>query len=130
MENTEKCDNCQDEEIHTSLRVCKEKDCDTIPTYGKIGSSVREYCKVHKPETYVNLVYKCAHNGCNVRPCFAKEDSVIPEFCKEHMKIGYINVINNKCKHPSCTIGAKFGKPGSKANIVRHIYHQMIMLTL
>ena len=81
--------------------MVKCKKCDKWATFGPIGSSIAEYCAVHKPPGYENVVGKrCKHLDCKTRPTFgpiggSQKDA---EYCKDHKPPGYINVKDKRCK--------------------------------
>ena len=86
------------DKIKKSSRECKFDNCDIIPSFGKSGTKIKEYCAEHKPIDYVNIISKkCKFNNCDIQPSFGKPGTKIKEYCGEHHFIKKINkIILNK----------------------------------
>lgn len=84
-------------------------------SFGKKGSTIREYCTTHKPPGYVNIVAKyCIHIGCNKQYRFGKVGCK-PEYCVDHKLSGYVDVVSKTCLHDGCNKQPSFGEIGCEA---------------
>ncbi|CAN0308545.1 unnamed protein product, partial [Ectocarpus fasciculatus] len=75
-------------------QCCQEDGCTTGASYGKDGSTKREFCSQHAKPGMINLVSKrCRHPGCIKQPSFGKDGSKKAEFCSQHAKSGMIDLV-------------------------------------
>jgi len=96
---------------------CIYPNCNIQPSYGKIGSKIKEYCKQHIPDdTYVDITHKkCIFPNCNTLPSYGKIGSKIKEYCKQHIPNDtYVDIVNKKCMYSNCNTRPSYGKIGSK----------------
>ena len=105
------------EEHYKRKGICQYADCKKYATYGKSGSKLAEYCKLHKPdETYVNVKSKtCKHIGCKIKPNYGKVGSKLAEYCVSHKPDEtYVDIVSKICKFTNCKTRPFYGKSGSK----------------
>ena len=95
--------------------ICRKENCSTRPTFGKEGSSKKEYCKKHSPIGYVNVVSNhCLRENCTTQPNYGVTGSRNAEYCKTHAPSGYTNVIHKQCIYENCTTRPNYGVTGSR----------------
>ncbi len=113
-------------------RLCREADCQRIPSYGHPGEKAA-CCAKHKLAGMVNVVSKkCAAPGCLKGPSYGDPGSKKPVFCSGHRAPGHINVVSPRCDVNGCRKGPSFGHPGAgqKAMFcVRHKLSGMVNVT-
>lgn len=112
-------------------RVCRDADCQRIPSYAHPGEKAA-CCAKHKLAGMVNVVSKkCAAPGCLKGPSYGDPGSK-PVFCAGHRLSGQINVVSPRCDVNGCRKGPSFGLPGASQKAtycVRHKLSGMVNVT-
>ncbi|CAN0002452.1 unnamed protein product [Ectocarpus fasciculatus] len=61
---------------HGQKQLCKEHGYTKQPSFGKDGSSKREFCSQYAKQGMVNLVHRrCGHLGCMKQPSYDQSGS-------------------------------------------------------
>ena len=67
-----------------------EDECKKRANFGKPGSKLKEYCKLHAPSGYIDISNKrCIEPNCDTRPSYGKP-GYSPEYCAKHKKEGMV----------------------------------------
>jgi hypothetical protein len=105
------CSSCipineKDKYMNVVDKQCIYSNCTTLPTFGKFGTKLREYCFEHKIDnTYVNVKDKtCIIKGCNKKPN-CNYIGYSASHCSEHKQKGMI--LNPLVKCSLCTTSKK-----------------------
>jgi hypothetical protein len=84
--------------IDVTKYKCKEKGCDTIPTFGYKEDKKPSYCKDHIKDNMVDIRHtKCFDKNCDVRPIFGYADNPKILYCATHAAKDMIDIENRKC---------------------------------
>ncbi len=95
--------------------ICRRENCTTQPSFGKEGSSKKEYCKAHSPPGYVDVAHKqCLYENCTIRPTYGAMESRKVEYCRTHSPSGYVDVTSKQCLHENCTKQPHYGISGCR----------------
>lgn len=93
-------------------RKCLAPNCNVTPSFGKIGTKKREYCKKHKPDGYEEVASaKCQDQHCKVNATFGyvgENGDKIRLRCAEHKDDWMTDVVSTvcvKCKQTLASYG-------------------------
>lgn len=97
-----------------SSALCKYENCTKYASFG-LPTEKAEFCKVHKPNDYVNVKSKrCKFLNCDKIPNYGKFGTTIAEYCSKHHPEGYADIKSKRCSFKNCDKQPKFGKIGTK----------------
>ena len=82
--------------------MCKENDCNVIPSFNVEGSTKALYCFKHKKEGMVDVKSKTCLE-CKKQPSFNVEGSTKTLYCFQHKKEGMVDVKHKNCKSLWCS---------------------------
>lgn len=89
--------------VYVDPHRCAHEGCKTVPQYGKAGTKVRVFCKVHASKDMMRLSGKrCADDRCDKRPTYAKAGSKVGVYCKKHAAVGMVTVSRRRCNREGC----------------------------